>query len=323
MVKKTAIFIVTSVAIYAGIAAGLVIFGVPGKDVTPRNDMRFDELILDYTGLPSFLKYRTRDDNLLSYRYYPAASDTSLILLHGAGWHSRYLFPLADDISERNLAKVFTPDLRGHGHTPKKRGDISYIGQYEDDLADLISEINEKHHPRTIIVGGHSSGGGLALRFGGSRHGHLANAYLLLAPYLAYNAPTVRENSGGWARPYTGRIIGLSMLNNIGIDWFNYLDAISFNLPKAYRDGTETLTYSYRLNTALAPEDYQHDLETIRQPMKVIVGEEDNAFDAGQYKPTISPLTNADISILPGVSHMGVIVGEDVRTVVADWLKKY
>jgi hypothetical protein len=28
----------------------------------------------------------------------------------------------------------------------------------------------------------------------------------LLAPYLQYNAPTARPNSGGWVRPYTPRI---------------------------------------------------------------------------------------------------------------------
>ena len=47
-----------------------------------------------------------------------------LVLLHGSGWHSKYLFPLAKYISSENLAHVYTPDLRGHGINPIKRGDI-------------------------------------------------------------------------------------------------------------------------------------------------------------------------------------------------------
>ena len=53
-----------------------------------------------------------------------------LVLLHGSGWHSKYLFPLAKYISSENLAHVYTPDLRGHGINPIKRGDIDYINQF-------------------------------------------------------------------------------------------------------------------------------------------------------------------------------------------------
>ena len=77
-----------------------------------------------------------------------------------------------------------------------------------------------------------------------------------MSPFMKYNAPTTRLNSGGFAKPYTGRIIGLVMLNNVGIRWFNYLTAIEFNMPEKARDGTETLSYSYRLTTAYAPHDY-------------------------------------------------------------------
>ena len=46
-----------------------------------------------------------------------------------------------------------------------------------------------------LIMGGHSSGGGLAIRFAGSQYGQKANAYLLMSPFLKYNAPTTRLNS--------------------------------------------------------------------------------------------------------------------------------
>ncbi len=120
--------------------------------------------------------------------------------------------------------------------------------------------LKEKNPEAFIILGGHSSGGGLAIRFGGSKYGDQVNAYLLLSPFSSNNAPTIRPNSGGWAVPYTGRIAGLTMLNNVGIRWFNYRTAIEFNMPKEARDGTETLSYTLRMNTAYAPDNYKKDL---------------------------------------------------------------
>ena len=200
-----------------------------------------------------------------------------LVLLHGSGWHSKYLFPLAKYISSENLAHVYTPDLRGHGISPIKRGDINYINQLEDDLADFVSIVREKHPNSTLIIGGHSSGGGLAIRFAGSKYGKYADAYMLLSPFLKYNAPTMKLNSGGWASAHIPRIIGLSMLNNVGITWFNYLKVIDFNMPEEYRDGTETLSYSYRLNTGFAPRNYKKDLSAIKQEVLVVVGKSDES----------------------------------------------
>ena len=200
-----------------------------------------------------------------------------LVLLHGSGWHSKYLFPLAKYISSENLAHVYTPDLRGHGINPIKRGDIDYINQLEDDLADFLEIVRKKHPNSTLIIGGHSSGGGLVIRFAGSKYGKEADAYMLLSPYLKYNAPTIKLNSGGWASAHMPRIIGLSMLNNVGISWFNYLKVIDFNMPEEYRDGTDTLSYSYRLNTGFAPRNYKKDLSVIKQKVLVVVGKSDES----------------------------------------------
>jgi alpha-beta hydrolase superfamily lysophospholipase len=100
-----------------------------------------------------------------------ADADTVLILLHGSGWRSSYLLPLAEFVSSENLAHVYTPDLRRHGLNPARRGDIDYVAQLEDDVADLITVIKRKHPNTAVIVGGHSSGGGLALRFAGDQFG--------------------------------------------------------------------------------------------------------------------------------------------------------
>jgi alpha-beta hydrolase superfamily lysophospholipase len=172
-------------------------------------------------------------------------------------------------------------------------------------------------------MSGHSSGGGLAIRFGGSKYGQQADAYMLLSPWLKYDAPTIRPNGGGWALPYTRRIIGLTMLNNVGIRWFNYLTVVDFDMPKEARDGTETLSYSYRLNAAYAPRDYRKDLSAITQPLFVVAGTSDEVFYADQLEPVISQCTKVKAKLLPGVTHMGVVVNSAVRPVIKEWLESY
>lgn len=313
-------FVAISVVIQLCIITVLIVLGKGKKPSSDKGGLAFDELSFDYQHLPLLNSFDTRDGKSMTYRHYSSQSDTVLILLHGSGWHSQYFLPLAEFISTEGLAEVYTPDLRGHGPTPERRGDVDHIDQLEDDLADLIMHIRKERPNVKLIVGGHSSGGGLAIRFAGSRYAKQVDAYMLLSPFLKYNAPTMRSNSGGWANPYTGRIVGLSMLNMMGIHWFDSLTAISFNMPKAVRDGTETLWYSHRLNTAYAPRDYKKDLSAITQPLLVVAGTADDAFMAEQFEPVISQYTDVEIFLLPDVTHMGVVVGPQVKTVVKDWL---
>ena len=314
-------FVAPSIVIYLVIAFTAILVGKPVKQAQEGSDISFKALRLDYSQMPKLEAFATRDGKQLAYRRYPSQSEKILILLHGSGWHSQYFYPLADFLSSRNLCRVFTPDLRGHGQCPERRGDIDYIGQFEDDIADLILTIRRNNPGATMVVGGHSSGGGLAVRFAGSRFGSMADAYLLLAPYLKYNAPTIRRNSGGWARPNIGRIVGLSMLNNIGVRWLNSMRVIDFDMPIDYRNGSETLSYSFRLNTNFAPRDYRKSLKATTRPILLVSGVEDEVMHSSAFEPEISRYAAARVELLRGVSHMGVVVGAEVRPVVEDWLR--
>ena len=150
--------------------------------------------------------------------------------------------------------------------------------------------------------------------------------YFGIAPVLTTTgkpdkSTTVRPNSGDWAKPYTGRIVGLSMLNNVGIRWFNYLTVIEFNMPQEARDGTETLSYTFRMNTAYAPRNYKKDLGAVYQPLLVVAGTGDESFYAGQFEPVILKNTKTEVALLEGVSHMGVVVGEEIQPAIKEWLE--
>ncbi len=315
------VFILASVVIYFGIAIFFIMSGKAVKPTSGRGGLDVRELFIDYKSIPQLKTFTARDGKQLTYRFYPTRSDRVIILLHGSGWHSQYFLPLAKFISSEGLAKVYTPDLRGHGHTPERRGDIDYIDQLEDDLSDFVTMVRRDNPGSALIIGGHSSGGGLAIRFAGSKYGRQADAYMLLSPWLKYDAPTIRPGGGGWALPNTLRIIGLMMLNNVGIRWFNNLTVINFDMPKDVRDGTETLSYSYRLNTGYAPRDYKKDLRAITQPLLVVAGTSDEVFFADQFEPVISQFTKVKVKLVPNVTHMGVVVNPAVRPVIKEWLE--
>ena len=291
-------------------------------DDTPQG-LDFEELSRPTdVALPARKTYAARDGTQLHYRHYPADASTWLILIHGSGTDSVYLHPLALSLAESSVANVITPDLRGHGPTPDVRGDIDYIDQLEDDLADLIAHLRDgAAHDGAIVIGGHSSGGGLALRFGGSAYGDRAAGYLLLAPYLGHDAPTTRSNSGGWAQPSLARIIPIAIANTAGIRWFNGVDVLRFNMPAAQQTGRETLSYSYRLMKGFGPVDYARDFAAIDAPVLLLAGSDDEAFSSRRYKPAIEPYNAAvTIEIVQGASHLGLVASDEAAERAAHWL---
>ena len=270
--------------------------------------------------------YPARDGARLPFRSWPSRPGAPLlILLHGSGWYGMQFHQLGRELAAAGAAHVVAPDLRGHGAHPARRGDVEYIGQLEDDVADLIAHLRANGHGGPVLIGGHSSGGGLAVRFAGGRHGALADGYLLLAPFLQHNAPTTRPNSGGWARPLTRRIIGLAMLNGLRITALNHLTAIEFAMPRSVLDGplghTATTAYSYRLNTSYAPRNWKKDLTALKQPLLVIAGGEDGAFFAERYEAAMKPLTpQAQFLIVPGRDHLGIVDAQETVEAAQSWL---
>lgn len=327
MIVRIVAFAAISVGIYFAIALGLILSQRPQK-LAGEGGLDFAPLSNGETREPAPLQTcAARDGAELSYRSYSSDRDGAplLVFVHGSGWHSLGYDGLARAIAENGAADVVLPDLRGHGAKPEQRGDIGYVGQFEDDLADLIEIVRKPG--QKLVIGGHSSGGGLAIRFAGGAYGDEADAAVLLAPYLHYKAPTVRPNSGGWALPLTRRIIGLAMLNNVGIRVLNGLPAIQFAFPQSVLDGpvghTATAAYSFRLNTSYAPrDDYKADIAAL-PPFLLVAGREDEAFFADRYEPVMSEANPAGrYAILDGLSHLGVMDAPQTAETIRRFLEE-
>ncbi|MEM5470641.1 alpha/beta fold hydrolase [Hoeflea sp. AS60] len=319
-------FAVISAVIYFLIAFGLILSQSASESISGET--------IDFSGQsgsaspdPAPLQtYQARDGATLSYRHYGSGNSDAplLIFIHGSGWHGGAYDALARNIAEKSGIEVALPDLRGHGPSPQTRGDVAYIGQLEDDITDLAAALRKPG--QKLVLAGHSSGGGLVIRYAGSAQGSTLDGAVMLAPFLKYNAPTTRPNSGGWARPLTRRIIGLSMLNAVGIKALNGLTAIQFNFPDAVLEGAEgktaTASYSYRLNTSYAPRsDYLADIAAL-PPFLLIAGSDDESFIAPAYEPLMKTANpNGQYQLLDGQSHLGVISDDRTAGLITGFLE--
>ncbi|GAB4268752.1 MAG: alpha/beta hydrolase [Pararhodobacter sp.] len=323
--------LLSKVALSAGIGVlitGAVALGLIASD-RPLPDLRGEGL--DFSVLPGgggatpLRRYTARDGAALGYRRWDSGAEAAplLVAVHGSGWHGAQFEGLGATLAGAGLADVVAPDLRGHGPAPARRGDIDYIGQFEDDLADLIAQVARPG--QRVVMLGHSSGGGLVIRFAGGAHGAMLDGAVLLAPYVQYDAPTARPDSGGWARVLTRRVIGLSMLNAVHIRTLNHLPVIQFRFPDAVLDGpmghTATRAYSYRLNTGYAPRrDWGADIAAL-PPFLLVVGDHDEAFVAEAYEPTFRAHSDLGHYAMVPSGHLDVVDHPDTAALLAEFLR--
>ncbi len=150
-----------------------------------------------------------------------------------------------------------------------KRGDYSYRGQPEDDLIDLIQNMGLRH--KKIFLLGHSGGGGLAIRLAGGHHSVPAHGYILLSPAIPRSETMRQGTTGDWAKIHFIKLLFCSFLNEMGCTLLNHTGVISFNRPKKICDGTETLEYSFNLNTSYHPRyPFDNDMKSIGDNLLVL-----------------------------------------------------
>jgi non-heme chloroperoxidase len=292
---------------------------------TPRDVFDFTSLrpIKTEIDLPSLRRYRARDGEELAYRIYDSTADRILIFIHGSSYHGAGYHALASAISQSGAAKVVLPNLRGHFQSGRRRGDVEYLGQLEDDLVDLVGFLRGERLDGPITLGGHSSGGGLAIRFAGGSHRDVVSSFLLMSPIIP-RSPSVRSGTaGGWASLHWRRLYGLLALNAIGIHGFNGLPIVEFNKPAKYWDGTETLSYSYRLNISYHPRyNYQNDIGALGDTTFVLVGADDQAIDPEALRTMFAQdAPRAQVAVLPGINHFGIFTDPAALGMIADWLR--
>jgi non-heme chloroperoxidase len=224
------------------------------------------------------------------------------VLVHGSSASSSSMHVMAKGFAAAGYA-AYALDIRGHGQSGAK-GHIAYIGQLDDDMEDFVHAI-KLAQPSTLV--GFSSGGGFVLRFAGTARQKLFSNYLLLSPFISQDAATSRPSSGGWVTVGVPRIVAISFLDRFGVHAFNNLPVIKFALTEEAK-GFLTPQYSFALAQNFRPErNYQANIRAVRQPLRVLVGQNDEAFYADKFASVFKTAgKDVPVTLLPGIDHISL-----------------
>jgi alpha-beta hydrolase superfamily lysophospholipase len=300
--------------------AGLVLaamIATPIRRPTELTSISTTAKAVDRGTMPGLERFSARDGTVLAYRHYPPRSPATgqiAVVVHGSSGSSIAVHALANGLAERGV-DTYAPDIRGHGASGT-RGDIFYIGQLEDDLADFVAEIRKTNQTAPLTLIGHSSGGGFALRVAGSPIQNLFARTVLLAPYLGYDAPSSREDAGGWASPDIPRFLGLSILHHLGMVCCEALPTIAFAVPPN-TSAILASTYSYRLMRNFGSStNYRDDLAAAGRPVVLFGGAADELMQPGKYVEAVGP--RVPVRLIEGVNHMGIVSDPAAVSAISD-----
>jgi alpha-beta hydrolase superfamily lysophospholipase len=275
---------------------------------------------VDRSDMPGLERFSARDGTELAYRHYPARAPASrqvAVVIHGSSGSSVAVHALAKGLAARGV-ETWTPDVRGHGASGT-RGDIGYLGQLEDDMADFVAEIRKVSPTAPLTLLGHSSGGGFALRIAASPIQNLFARTVLLSPYLGYDAPSSRQDAGGWASPDIPRFLALSLLRRFGIVWCEALPTIAFAVPPN-TSAILASTYSYRLMANFGTSHYRQDLAAAGKPIALFAGAADELMNPAKFRDAVGD--RVAVNLIDGVNHMEIVSAPMTVSLIADDVAK-
>lgn len=244
-----------------------------------------------------------------------------IVLVHGIGAAgARWNHP-AGLLAETAGAQVVVVELRGHNESSGRRYDLERIGQYEEDLAQVIASIQSDRPEARIWLAGHSMGGGIALRFTLKIDRSYVAGYLLFAPAFG-PGPTAPATAPANAvlRIDRIRITGLILLKLIGIRAFNHRLVAYLNMPPDFPAYSFTAMASILL--PLPPNTVDDGLKAMEGPFLIIAGAEDQSVRVDGYREVAAAHSKGCVEIRPGHGHDSVLNDQETCGTVARWLRQ-
>jgi alpha-beta hydrolase superfamily lysophospholipase len=131
----------------------------------------------------------TATDGLRLYlrRHELANARGEILIAHGFGEHSGRYGALTDHLLNHNYS-VTAYDHRGHGLSDGLPGHVESFGEYDEDLAKLVSSVRSRSQAKSLFLIGHSMGGLIALRYAARKSGTLTGA-IFSAPLIEVAVP--------------------------------------------------------------------------------------------------------------------------------------
>ena len=322
LIRSLQIFVSIAI-VYLGIAAGLIYW--PRSAPFPAMDQAatVTEPIRKKLSTTD-LQFTARDGSVLVAKRYGPDTDRVILLLHGVASNQAQMAMPAAMLSDASGLEVITLDLRGHGLSDGRRNDVDYIGQYTDDVEDVLRTLVAETEGRTVILAGHSMGGGIAMRYALKNDVPKPSAYLLFAPNFG-EGPTEgkreREEGADGAPSFVHfdlpRMIGQIMMNVAGIHAFDDQPILYFNFPP------QVQAYSYRAvmsGQPVRPDTSDKALRAIDVPLFVLVGEDDEVFNAAAFEGFVSANSDGETQTIAGENHVSILFSKPGYDAVRNWI---
>jgi len=241
----------------------------------------------------------TRDGIKLSYAIHTSKKPTNkkIVLIHSLAMDKNFWLPVANQLTE--IADVLTYDCRGHGVSDKPNGPYS-ADQFADDFKDIIDMLGWKK----IIVAGASMGGSIALNFS-IRHAASTSGLGLVDTTASYGDDAPKN----WAeRAAKTKKDGMQALIDFQkTRWFS--DGFRENNPDIVQQCIDCFckndveAFSHTCNM-MGSFDLRSELDHIKCPVEIIVGEEDYATPVAMSKFLNDSIANSKMTIIKGARHL-------------------
>jgi 3-oxoadipate enol-lactonase len=221
-----------------------------------------------------------------------------LVLLHGFPLSMSMWDPIRSGLAQE--ARVITPDLRGFGASDKPEGDYG-MAALADDVQALLDALGLDR----VVLGGHSMGGYVALRFADAHPDRLAGLILVDSRAEA-DTPEGRQRRDA-AAARVGKEGGPA-----------FLDEFVPNLVgPATRERSPRFVAELRASAAEVPDhvlvgclrgmrdrpDSTPVLPRITVPALLIVGADDTITPPASAQAMASALPAASLTVIPGAGH--------------------
>jgi pimeloyl-ACP methyl ester carboxylesterase len=202
-----------------------------------------------------------------------------------------------------SIYKVIAPDLRGHGDSPAPEGDYT-IDEMADDVIELLDDLGLDV---PVVVGGLSMGGYVALSLV-ARFPQRVRALMLMDTRAAGDSPEAAEKREELAR-------AVLAAGNAG-------PAVEAMTPRLFARITQEqrpervapLRELMESNTArgivgalramASRPDRRADLDAIRVPTLVIVGEDDVVTPPAEAQALADAISGSRLEVIPGAGHL-------------------
>jgi pimeloyl-ACP methyl ester carboxylesterase len=327
--RKLIIGTCISAILYLGIALSLVFWpGATFERPVPANSQGISTERNSDNGVVRERMFKARDGATIAARVHGDDGLPTLLVIHGVASQAKDMDAMAALLTKTVRLRVVAIDLRGHGRSSGSRWQLDHVGQFEEDLSDIVGQIRSEAPSKPIVLAGHSMGGGIALRYALASNSAPVEGFLLLTPLLGGDSPSMTKNDATDPKAghnpaaelpvifRTPRMIGVIMLHSVGITAFDQLPIMLFNHPDRPSYGFAALA-SMQPN---APADYRVALKAVSKPLMLIAGDKDEYFEAAAFPNIISQNSNGESILIENANHTSILTDSRSIISIVNWL---